>query len=93
VIAKKKLFIETDLQAPNKRIVTVDFSKPTPSNWVDFIDISPSTGAGFSPHERRGISSKQYDKSGKMQYVKNCQQVGTAGGFGGKKKTKHYIIF
>jgi prolyl oligopeptidase len=25
----KKLFIETDLQAPNKRIVTVDFSKPT----------------------------------------------------------------
>jgi prolyl oligopeptidase len=47
----KKLFIETDLQAPNKRIVTVDFSKPTPSNWVDFIEtdnvLSPSTGGGF----------------------------------------------
>jgi hypothetical protein len=37
IATEKKLFIETDLQAPNKRIVTVDFSKPTPSNWVDFI--------------------------------------------------------
>jgi prolyl oligopeptidase len=50
----KKLFIETDLQAPNKRIVTVDFSKPTPSNWVDFIAetdnvLSPSGSWFFLP--------------------------------------------
>jgi prolyl oligopeptidase len=48
-----KLFIETDLNAPNKRIVTVDAANPSPSNWVDFIPetenvLSPSTGAGFS---------------------------------------------
>jgi prolyl oligopeptidase len=47
IATEGKKFIETDLQAPNKRIVTVDFSKPTPSNWVDFIAetdvLSPST--------------------------------------------------
>src|SRR5690606_25638902 len=32
-----KLFIETDLNAPNKRVVTVDVSNPTPEHWVDFI--------------------------------------------------------
>jgi hypothetical protein len=29
IATEGKLFIETDLKAPNKRIVTVDFSKPT----------------------------------------------------------------
>jgi prolyl oligopeptidase len=32
-----KLYIETDLNAPNKRIVTVDVNNPSASNWFDFI--------------------------------------------------------
>jgi prolyl oligopeptidase len=32
-----KLYIETDLNAPNKRIVTVDVNNPSASNWLDFI--------------------------------------------------------
>ena len=32
-----KLYIETDWNAPNKRIVTVDVNNPKPENWKDFI--------------------------------------------------------
>ena len=47
-----KLYIETDLNAPNKRIVTVDASNPKPENWKDFIPetenvLTPSTCGGF----------------------------------------------
>lgn len=92
----KKLFIETDLKAPNKRIVTVDFSTPTPSNWVDFIAetdnvLSPSIGAGFffANYMKDAVSVvKQYDKSGKLIREIQLPAVGTAGGFGGKEKDK-----
>jgi prolyl oligopeptidase len=30
-----RLIIETNLNAPNSRVVEVDFSKPTPENWRD----------------------------------------------------------
>lgn len=91
-----KLFIETDLKAPNKRIVTVDFSKPTPDKWVDFIAetenvLSPSTGGGFffANYMKDAVSVvKQYDYSGKMLREIQLPAVGTAGGFGGKKKDK-----
>ena len=92
----KKLFIETDLKAPNKRIVTVDFSNPTPNKWVDFIAetenvLSPSTGGGyfFANYMKDAVSVvKQYDYSGKMLREIQLPAVGTAGGFGGKKKDK-----
>ena len=32
-----KLYIMTNLDAPNERVVTVDASNPAPENWVDFI--------------------------------------------------------
>jgi prolyl oligopeptidase len=32
-----KLYLATNLNAPNKKIVTVDASNPTAKNWVDFI--------------------------------------------------------
>jgi prolyl oligopeptidase len=95
-----KLFIETDLNAPNKRIVTVDFSNPAPANWVDFIPettnvLSPSTGAGFifANYMKDAVSVvQQYDYSGKMVREIKLPAVGTAGGFGGKKidKTLYY---
>ncbi|UQD55788.1 prolyl oligopeptidase family protein [Flavobacterium sp. K5-23] len=91
-----KLFIETDLNAPNKRVVTVDVSNPAPSNWVDFIPetdnvLSPSTGAGyfFANYMKDAVSVvKQYDYTGKMIREIQLPAVGTAGGFGGKKKEK-----
>ena len=47
-----KLFLVTNLNAPNQKIVTVDASNPTPEHWVDFIPetknvLSPSTAGGY----------------------------------------------
>ena len=91
-----KLFIETDLNAPNKRIVTVDVNNPKPENWKDFIPetenvLSPSTGGGyfFANYMKDAVSVvKQYDYSGKLVREIKLPGVGTAGGFGGKKKEK-----
>ena len=89
-----KLFIETDLNAPNKRVVTVAASSPSTSNWIDFIPetdnvLSPSTGGGFifANYIKDAVSVvKQYDYKGKMIREIQLPGLGSAGGFGGKKK-------
>lgn len=91
-----KLFIATDLNAPNTRVVTVDVSNPKPENWKDLIPetenvLNVSTGSGylFANYMIDAVSAiKQYDYSGKL--VRNIQLpgIGTAGGFGGKKTEK-----
>ena len=89
-----KLFIDTDLNAPNKRIVTVDVNNPKPANWKNFIAetenvLATSTGGGyfFANYMKDAVSVvKQYDYSGKLIRQIELPGVGTAGGFGGKKK-------
>ena len=91
-----KLFIETDWKAPNRRIVTVDANNAAPENWIDFIPetenvLSPSTGGGyfFATYMKDAVSViKQYDYSGKLVRDIQLPGVGTASGFGGKKKEK-----
>ncbi|KIO53905.1 prolyl oligopeptidase family serine peptidase [Flavobacterium hibernum] len=91
-----KLFIETDFKAPNKRVVSVDFSNPKPENWKDFIKetsdiLSPSTGAGFffANYTKDAVSFvQQFDYNGKLVREIKLPAVGTAGGFGGKKHDK-----
>src|SRR5690606_28034706 len=46
-----KLFIYTNLDAPNGKVVTVDAENPNPENWVDLIPetenvLNASTGGG-----------------------------------------------
>lgn len=91
-----KLFIETDYNAPNGRVVTVDVANPKPENWKDFIKetpnvLSPSTGAGyfFANYTKDAVSFvQQYDYNGKLVREIKLPAVGTAGGFGGKKEEK-----
>ncbi|KQO34415.1 prolyl endopeptidase [Flavobacterium sp. Leaf82] len=91
-----KLFIETDLNAPNKRVITVDVSNPKPENWKDFIKetqniLSPSTGGGyfFANYTKDAVSFvQQYDYNGKLVREIKLPAVGTAGGFGAKKNEK-----
>lgn len=91
-----KLFIVTDLNAPNKRIVTVDASNPKSENWKDFIPetenvLFPSTSSGFifANYMIDAVSAvKQYDYTGKLIRDIQLPGLGTAGGFGGKKKDK-----
>ncbi len=91
-----KLFIETDLNAPNKRIVSVDFNSPKPENWKDLIPevenvLTPSTGAGyiFANYMKDAVSIvKQYDYSGKLIREIQLPGLGTAAGFSTKKEEK-----
>ena len=91
-----KLYIMTNLDAPNQKIVTVDASNPTPENWVDFIPetdnvLSPSTGGGyfFAEYMVDAVSKVlQYDYDGKLVREVELPGVGSAGGFGAKKEEK-----
>lgn len=97
-----KFYVVTDYQAPNKRIVTFDLSKPQQEHWVDFVAetenvLSPSTGGGyiFTKYMKDAVSQiKQYDYEGKLVREIELPGVGSAGGFGGKKEeTTLYYSF
>ena len=89
-----KLYIVTNLNAPNQRIITVDAKNPTTDNWQDFIPetenvLSPGTGSGyfFAEYMKDAVSVvKQYDYDGKLVREVELPGVGSVGGFGGKKE-------
>ncbi|MBW4359177.1 prolyl oligopeptidase family serine peptidase [Flavobacterium taihuense] len=91
-----KLFIETDLNASNKRIVSADVNNPKPENWKDIIPetenvLTPTTGAGyfFANYMKDAVSIvKQYEYSGKLVREIKLPGLGTAAGFGSKKEEK-----
>jgi len=97
-----KLFIVTNLDAPNRRIVTVDAGNPGVENWVDLIPetenvLIPSTGSGYLfAHYMIDAISKvmQYNNKGEMIREIQLPGVGSASGFGGKKEDKElYFTF
>ena len=97
-----KLYIVTNLNAPNKRIVTVDAANPQPKNWKDFIKetadvLSPSTGSGyfFAEYMVDAVSKLvQYDYDGNLIRNIKLPGVGSVGGFSGKKtQEKLYYSF
>lgn len=87
------LLFVTNLDAPNKRVVSVDASQPQPENWQDFIaqtdnvlDVSTGGGYIFASYMVDAISNvKQLDMNGKLVREITLPGVGTASGFDGKK--------
>lgn len=97
-----KLFLVTNLNAPNKKVVTVDASNPQPENWQDFIpetenvlNVTLGGNTFFANYMVDAISKvKQYNKKGELIRDISLPGVGTAGGFGGKKEqTTLYYSF
>ena len=96
-----KLYIVTDRNAPNKKIVTVDATEPSHENWKDFIPetenvLSPGTGGGyfFTEYMVDAVSKvMQYDYEGNMVREIELPGVGTASGFGGKKEDKDFYFY
>jgi len=90
------LYVSTNLDAPNKKVVTFEFDKPEPENWKDFIAetdnvLSLSTGAGyfFAEYMIDAISKVyQYDMKGKLVREIVLPGVGSSSGFSGKMKDK-----
>ncbi|MEJ2162777.1 MAG: prolyl oligopeptidase family serine peptidase [Robiginitalea sp.] len=100
--AGSKLYIVTNLDAPNQRIVTVDAQDPAPENWEDFIPetenvLSPSTGGGYFFAEYMVDATSrvmQYDYQGNLIREVNLPGIGSSGGFRGKKEEKElYFSF
>lgn len=89
-----KIYLVTNYNAPNKRIVTFDLANPAKENWKDCIAetenvLAPNTGGGyiFASYMKDAVSFiKQYDYNGKLVRDIQLPGVGTAGGFGGKEK-------
>ena len=91
-----RLIIETNLKAPNSRVVEVSLAKPTPENWKDIIPetenvLNTSTGGGkiFANYlVDVKTQVKQYDMKGKLEREIELPGIGTASGFGGWKADK-----
>jgi len=91
-----RLLIQTNLNAPNNRVVEVDFSKPTSENWKDVIPetenvLSASTGGGYLFADYTvdvKTQVKQFDLKGKLVREVVLPGIGSAGGFGAKEEEK-----
>jgi prolyl oligopeptidase len=90
------LYISTNFNAPNNKIVSVGAADPRQENWSDLIPekenvLLPSTGSGyiFAEYMKDAVSViEQYDYKGTLIRKVELPGIGTAGGFGGKKKEK-----
>ncbi|KRS22182.1 prolyl endopeptidase [Alishewanella sp. WH16-1] len=87
------LYLATNRNAPNRKVVKVSAKAPQPENWQDVIPetenvLRASTGAGFifANYIVDAIAKvKQYDYDGKLVRDIELPGVGSVGGFGGKK--------
>ena len=91
-----KLYIITNLDAPNKKVITVDASAPQTNNWEEFIKetedvLNVSKGGGyFFAKYFIDANSKiiQYDYTGKLIRNVVFENEGNVSGFGGKEDQK-----
>jgi len=92
----ERLIIETNLKAPNNKVVEVNFSKPNPENWKVIIPETENvlnTGtagnkifASYLVDVKTQV--KQFDLKGKLEREIELPGIGTANGFGGKETDK-----
>nr|HPM29773.1 prolyl oligopeptidase family serine peptidase [Chryseolinea sp.] len=97
-----RLLINTNLNAPNTRVVETDFSNPTSEHWKDVIpetenvlNTSMVGGKIFADYlvDVKTVI-KQFDTKGKLEREVELPGIGTAGGFGGRIEDKEtYYTF
>ena len=88
------LYIVTNMDAPNKRLVKVNANNPAPENWVDVIPetdnvLSVGTAGGYIfANYLVDVKTEiyQFDFDGKEIRKVELPGIGTAGGFGGEKE-------
>ncbi len=94
------LYLQTNRDAPNTKVVTTDAKNPGVGNWKDFIPetenvLSPNTGGDyfFAEYMVDAISKVlQYDYDGKLIREVKLPGVGSASGFGGKRENKEFYF-
>lgn len=84
------LYFETNLNAPNRKLVSVNVANPVPENWMDVIPetenpLNINTGGGylFATYLKDATSLvQQYDLQGNKIRDIELPGLGSAGGFG-----------
>lgn len=93
-VGNGRMLVQTDLGAPNYRLVEVDVNKPAQANWREIIAESDhllqgvNTGGGklfvnYLMNATDRFYQMNYDGSGKKEIT--LPGLGSAGGFGGKE--------
>ncbi len=93
-----KLYILTNFNAPNRKLVVTDANKPEPENWKDLIpetsfplSVTTCGRKFFAQYIEKAVSKvSQYDLEGKLERDIELPGIGTAGGFSGKKDDKEF---
>lgn len=91
-----KLYIFTNLNAPNYKVITANADQATPDKWADLLPetenvLSAGTGGGklFAEYLKDATSLvQQYNMDGQLERSIELPGVGTAAGFGAKKNEK-----
>ncbi|CAN5529819.1 prolyl oligopeptidase family serine peptidase [soil metagenome] len=89
-----KLYIHTNLNAPNYRVVAADVKSPSPQKWQDIISekdmvLSAESAGGkiFATYLQDAKSLiEQYDLQGKLERKIDLPGIGSATGFSGEEK-------
>ncbi len=89
-----KLYIHTNLKAPNNRIVVADVQNPSPQNWKSVIPeksmvLSAGTAGNkiFASYLKDAKSQvEQYDMQGKLERKIELPGIGSVSGFNGEEK-------
>ena len=90
------LYISTNMDAPNRKLVSANASSPEAKNWKDVIaetkfplSVSVCGGHFFAQYLKDAVSEViQYGTDGKKEKEIQLPGLGTAGGFGGKHDDK-----
>ncbi|MFA6945166.1 MAG: prolyl oligopeptidase family serine peptidase [Pedobacter sp.] len=97
-----KIYVYTNLNAPNYKVVSFDISNPGVENWKDLIAetenvLTAGTGGGriFANYLKDATSLvMQYDMNGKLERTVTLPGVGSANGFYAKRTEKElYYTF
>ncbi len=89
-------YLQTNLNAPNNRLVKVNLNKPKPENWVDVIpetenvlDTATAGGYFFGFYMKDALEQViQFDHAGNKIREIELPGKGSASGFSGKKNQK-----
>lgn len=97
-----KLFVKTNMDAPNGKVVTTNIQDPMPATWVDFIAetenvlrVGTAGGKFFANYLKDATSMVlQINNDGSLEREIELPGVGAAGGFGGELKDTelHYTF-
>lgn len=93
---KGKLYIITNLHAPNRKLIVTDAATPTAGHWRDLIretkfplSVTTCGGRFFAQYTKDAVSEiEEYLPDGKKVKTIALPGLGTASGFNGKKEEK-----